>query len=50
MLAANDLLPLWKDTLEPMQPLVCRGFPLNAWKLQLLVHTLNILGMLMAVS
>ena len=50
MLAANDVLPLWEDTLEPMQPLVCRGFPLNAWKLQLLVHTLNILGMLMAVS
>ena len=48
MLAANDVLPLWEDTLEAMQRLVYRGFPLNAWKLQLLVRTLKVLGMLMA--
>ena len=50
VIAANDVLPLWEDTLEAMQCLVCCGFPLNAWKLQLLVRTLNILGMLMAGS
>ena len=50
VLAANDILPLWEDTLEPMQPLVCSGFPLNTWKLQLLVRTLNVLGVLLAGS
>ena len=48
--AANNLLPLWEDTLEAMQCLVHCGFPLNAWKLQLLVRTLNVLGVLMAGS
>ena len=50
MLAANDVLPLWEDTLEAMRCLVCCGFPLNAWNLQLLVRNLNILGVLMAGS
>ena len=36
--------------MEAMRRLVRRGFPLNAWKLQLLVRTLNVLGVLMAGS
>ena len=35
---------MWEDTLEAMHRLVEAGFPLNAWKLQLLVATLAVLG------
>ena len=50
VLSANEVVPLWRDTLEAMHRLVRRGFPLNAWKLQLLVRTLNVLGVLLAGS
>lgn len=40
----TSVLQLWRDTLEAMRRLISAGFPLNAWKLQLLVATLAVLG------
>ena len=50
ILGADDILSMWEDTLEAMWRLICHSFPLNIWKLQLLVHTLNVLCIMMASS
>ena len=40
----QGVLSVWRDTLEAMRRLIEAGFPLNAWKLQLLVSMLVVLG------
>ena len=40
----RGVLSVWRDTLEAMRRLIEAGFPLNAWKLQLLVATIAVLG------
>lgn len=44
------VLAVWRDTLEAMRRLIEAGFPLNAWKLQLLVATLSVLGYILQSS
>ena len=50
MVAANQAQECWRDTLETIQCMLRTGFPINAWKLQLLQRHINILGVLMCNS
>ena len=43
-------MAVWRDTLEAIRHLIEAGFPLNAWKLQLLVATLAVLGYILQSS
>ena len=47
MVTANQVLACWWDTLETFWHMLRTGFPINAWKLQLLQHHINILGVLL---
>ena len=40
----QGLADTWRDTLEAIRCLTRGGFLLNAWKLQLLMRTLTVLG------
>ena len=49
-LAANEVGACWRDTLEAIKRMIKTGFPINAWKLQLLQRQVNILGVLLCNS
>ena len=49
-IVANEVGACWRDTLETIRWMVSTGFPINAWKLQLLQHHVNILGFLLCNS
>ena len=43
-LAGHSVADTWRDTLEAIRRLTRRGLLINAWKLQLLVRRVSILG------
>ena len=49
-LAANDVSTCWRDMLEAIRRMLVTGFPVNAWKLQLLQCSINILRALLCNS
>ena len=46
-LAANDVSTCWRENFKVLRHMLVTGFPVNAWKLQLLQCSINILGVLL---
>ena len=49
-LGATDVATNWQDTLTALRRLLKAGFPISAWKLQLLRRVLHILGVVLSSS